>query len=310
MSIVGTLPTTIKNGDAEDANVVMALFQFIQSQVNANACPATTGSSVLKGDGAGGTTPATLGADYVSGAFLGFRNRLRNGAFTVNQRAVSGTVTLAAGAYGHDGWKAGASGCTYTFATVGNVTVITITSGSLLQIVEGVLVEGGSYVLANQGTAQARVAINGGTTSGAYATASSASPLAVSSANANQTITVEFTTGTLDRVQLEPGTAVTTFERRLPALERVFCQLYYEIVRVHLIGSGYAVGAYVGARVGCKVTKRQALTVGSASLISSTNFNGPTTSNPTAEGFSIFGTAAAVGVLVEYIADVPVSAEL
>lgn len=68
MSIIGGFPTTINNGDTEDATVVMALLTYIQSQVNGNACPATTGSVILKGDGAGGTTGASPGIDYIAAA--------------------------------------------------------------------------------------------------------------------------------------------------------------------------------------------------------------------------------------------------
>ena len=67
----------------------------------------------------------------------GFKNRIINGQLNINQRGVSGTVTLAAGAYGHDRFKGGASGCTYTFATSGNVTTLTISAGSLIQVIEG-----------------------------------------------------------------------------------------------------------------------------------------------------------------------------
>jgi len=67
MSIIGTFPTTIANGQVEDATVVMSLFAWIQSQTNGNACPATTGSAVLKGDGAGATTAAIPGTDYSAG---------------------------------------------------------------------------------------------------------------------------------------------------------------------------------------------------------------------------------------------------
>ena len=66
MSIIGTFPITIANGQIEDATVVMSLFSWIQSQTNGNGCPATTGSAVLKGDGAGGTTAAVAGTDYVA----------------------------------------------------------------------------------------------------------------------------------------------------------------------------------------------------------------------------------------------------
>jgi hypothetical protein len=133
-------------------------------------------------------------------AIGGTRNRIINGNFAVNQRAVSGTVTLGAGAYGHDRWKAGASGCTYTFNANG---IVTITAGSLMQVVEGANVEGGQYTLNNGGgTAQMRVAINSAAPSGAYANG----PLITSAATAGQNITVEFTTGTVGLVQLEPGT--------------------------------------------------------------------------------------------------------
>lgn len=66
MSIVGTFPTIIQNGQPEDATVVMSLFSWIQSQVNGNACPATTTTGVLKGNGSGGTTLAVSGTDYLA----------------------------------------------------------------------------------------------------------------------------------------------------------------------------------------------------------------------------------------------------
>jgi len=68
MAIIGAITPTIKNGDVEDATVVMAMLTFIQAQVNNNGAPATTGSAVLKGDGSGGTTTAVAGTDYVSPA--------------------------------------------------------------------------------------------------------------------------------------------------------------------------------------------------------------------------------------------------
>lgn len=64
MPIINTLPNTIANGQLEDAVPVMANFNWILSQVNGNACPATSGSSILKGNGTGGTTSAVAGTDY------------------------------------------------------------------------------------------------------------------------------------------------------------------------------------------------------------------------------------------------------
>ena len=74
-------------------------------------------------------------------------NRLINSDFNINQRVVSGTVTLTAGEYGHDQWKAGASGCTYTFAAADNITTLTITAGSLIQVVEGLGLVTDEYTL-------------------------------------------------------------------------------------------------------------------------------------------------------------------
>lgn len=189
------------------------------------------------------------------GAAPSFRNRLYNGNFQVNQRAVSGTVTLAAGAYGHDRWKAGAGGCTYTFAASGNDTVITISAGSLMQVIEDKNVEGGVYALTNRGTATARIAVNGAATSGAYSTASTATPLASAAATGNQTMTVEFSTGTIDRAQLEPGTVATPFERRPIGLETALCMRYFELLNVSGRTLASASGTYDWPAC-WKVTKR------------------------------------------------------
>lgn len=150
------------------------------------------------------------------GPLAGMRNKLINGGFRVNQRGVSGTVALAAGAYGHDRWKAGASGCTYTFSTSANVTTLTISAGSLMQVVEGINLQSGQHVLSWQGTAQGR--IDGGTygASGVLGTAVGGT---------NQTI--EFNTGTLAFVQYEPGAIKTPFEQRFYDQELGLCQRYY-----------------------------------------------------------------------------------
>ena len=66
MTIIGTFPATIANGQVEDATVVMSLFAWIQAQTNGNACPATVGTLMLKADGFGGTLGATDGTDFLS----------------------------------------------------------------------------------------------------------------------------------------------------------------------------------------------------------------------------------------------------
>ncbi len=171
--------------------------------------------------GAAGLAVLTAADSGAAAAALGlgpsFRNRLRNAAFTVNQRAVSGTVTLAAGAYGHDGFKAGANGCTYTFARSGGVTTLTLSAGTLVQVIEGGLsmTEGGTYTASWLGTAFAR--LNGG----AYA----ASPIVATGLAADADLTVEWGTGTLALPQVETGKVRTPFERRDDELRR--CLRYF-----------------------------------------------------------------------------------
>lgn len=147
----------------------------------------------------------------------GFRNHLINGSFTVNQRAVSGTVTLVAGAYGHDRFKAGAAGCTYTFSTSGADTILTILAGSLQQVIEGANIEGGNYVMSWTGTAQGKIG------AGNYA----ASGVTAASVTGGSNLTVEFGTGTLSKVQLEPGATASSFERRPIGVELSLCKRYY-----------------------------------------------------------------------------------
>lgn len=159
-----------------------------------------------------------------------FRNRVINGNFQVNQRGyVSGTA-LAAGIYAHDRWKAGASGCTYTFTQGSPDTLITITAGSLQQIIEGANIEGGSYILSWSGTAQA--SINGGVYTN--------SPVKISSIVAGNNITIEFNAGTIGNVQFEPGYVITPFERRPIQIELSLCQRYFQV-------AGYMYGFAVNA---------------------------------------------------------------
>lgn len=199
-------------------------------------------------------------ADLEAGATKTSRkNALLNGNFGINQERVSGTVSLAAGEYGHDMWKAGASGCTYTIGASGNVTTLTITAGSLKQIVSGDDLFSGTYVLSWGGTAQGR--IDGGTYSSSGVTGS---------VTGGTDVEVEFNTGTLSKVQFEPGSVATDFEIRPFSEELELCQGYFEMsynidyaTRVTSAGTeGFrAAGVTALQRVMYKVTKRSNPTV-------------------------------------------------
>lgn len=149
------------------------------------------------------------------GANPSFRNKIINGKFSINHRNVSGTVVLSAGAYGHDRFKAGANGCTYTFSTANNVTTVTITAGSLIQIIEGNNLESGTYVLTWVGTAQGKIAGGSLSTSGVTG-------VVVGGTNTS----IEFSTGTLTKVQFELGYIGTPFEQRQLEIELLLCYRY------------------------------------------------------------------------------------
>jgi hypothetical protein len=237
--------------------------------------PAVAGSTVI-------TLPATSGTLLQSGTtvteaqggtgttvgYNGFKNRLINGQLNINQRGVSGTVTLTAGSYGHDRFKGGASGCTYTFATLNNVTTLTISAGSLIQVVEGLNLESGTYTLSFTGTAQGKIGAGSFSASGV-----------TGSITGGTNTNIEFNTGTLSLPQLEKGSTATSFDYRSYGTELAMCQRYCCV----LTSGGGNAGPYGG-------------------LYSSTAgrvwYKHPVTmrASPTLSGTSGTGTASLVGV--------------
>lgn len=158
------------------------------------------------------------------GPLAGTRNHIINGNFNVNQDGnPTASTVYGAGVYVRDGFKAGASGCTVSFATVENITTATITAGSLIQIIEGLNLQSGTHALSWQGSAQGKIG------AGAYA-ASGVTGAVIGGTN----LALEFNTGTLAKVQLEQGTVATPFEQRPFAVELSLCQRYWQ----RLIGAG------------------------------------------------------------------------
>jgi len=170
-----------------------------------------------------GTAGITFNDGSVLGSQLGIFNRIIDGGFTINQRGYVSGTSLPSGTYGHDRWKGGASAGTYTFTqgALGVNTTITITAGSIIQVVEGCnLPEGGTYVLSWTGTAQGR--LNGGT----YG---SSGTVTVTGWVAGTNLNVEFNTGTCGNVQLEKGSTATSFDYRPYGTELALCQRYFEL---------------------------------------------------------------------------------
>lgn len=202
----------------------------VLDELDANGVPKVygyTGSAWAEpesGGGGGGGSGATV------------CNRLINGDFSVKQAdpgTSSGTVTLTAGQYGwqaastkgFDRWKAGASGCTYSFAASGGVTTITISAGSLQQVIEGVNLQTGTHTLSWSGTAQGKIGAGSYSASGVTGSVTGGTDLAI-----------EFGTGTLLRAQLEPGSIASAFGQRLFPEELKLCKRYFPMFRA--ISSG------------------------------------------------------------------------
>ena len=169
----------------------------------------------------GGDVKLLTGRVAASGT--GFRNRLINPDFALNQRSYGGGA-LAGGAYSHDRWKAGVGGCTYAFAQTLPDTTITITAGSLLQVVEACHIEGGSYTASWVGSASGRIVQSGS------ASAWSASPLTAAGLASGTEVNVEFASGYLARPQFEAGSAANPFARRPIIIEQILAARYCRLV--------------------------------------------------------------------------------
>lgn len=186
------------------------------------------------------------------------RQAIINGNFSINQRAKSGTITLAAGVYGHDRWKAGASGCTYTFATTANVTTITITAGSLIQVIEGRNLYSGTYTLSWEGTATGKIGAGSFSASGVTGTI-------VGGTNTN----IEFSTGTLSNVQFNFGNVALPFLPKSFDDELKACMRYFEKSYDYATAPGTATitqGSYYNTRRAVAVSTAGVLVIGNCTF--------------------------------------------
>lgn len=175
---------------------------------------------------------APLGADskvpsgYLPSVGASFRNKIINGDFRINQRSYVSAAAVGSTLYGHDRWKMAASADTYTYSTTANKTTVTIPAGKILQqVVEGLNLQTGTYVLSWEGTAQGK--IGAGSLS-----ASGVTGLITGGTNT----TIEFGPGTLANIQLELDSAPSTFESRPYSTELALCQRYYYRIAPGAVG--------------------------------------------------------------------------
>lgn len=218
--------------------------------------------------------------------FLGLRNRLINGNFAIKQDATySSGASVPAGGHIHDGWKAGGGGCTLTWATSGIDVVLTITAGTVVQVIDGADVEGGTYTLSQAGNAQARI------DGGAYVAGSQT----VTGKTAGTNIAVEYSTGTVSKVQFEPGSSATTFERTPFELLRCL-RRYWVLAHAVFIpgsqapGSGYNANQSVWFPVKMRATPTISSTFSGAS-----NIGAQSVAASSGYGFTLNIVSAGVG---------------
>ena len=216
--------------------------QVSDSKANDADVVKLTGNQTIAGTKTFSSAPVVPGLN--GGQLAGMRNKIINGNFQVNQRGyVSGTNVGAANTYTLDRWRVVTSGQNITFTASGNGNLVTAPAGGLEQVIEGINIEGGTYVLNWTGAATATV--NG--------TARAKGESFTLTANTNAT--VRFSSGTVGLVQLEPGTVATPFEHRPYGVELALCQRYYELTDFEIASSGfYAQGHW-------KVTKRATPTI-------------------------------------------------
>ncbi|MBK8458559.1 MAG: DUF2793 domain-containing protein [Phyllobacteriaceae bacterium] len=172
-------------------------------------------------------------------------NLISNPAFVVNQRGFAGGA-LAAGAYGFDRWKAAEAGANVTRVA----GLVTIASGSLVQIVEGA-----AFGIANFAGKSVTVSAEGASglatvqLAGQTRTLAPASPAVFSIAASPAVETLELRIAAQSggfafrSVKLETGSRATRHNDRPLPVEHLLCQRYFWRINGPLSLFLYAQGA-------------------------------------------------------------------
>ena len=159
----------------------------------------------------------------------------------------------------------------------------TLYAGGLEQVIEGINIEGGTYVLNWTGTATATV--NG--------TARAKGESFTLTANTNAT--VSFSSGTVGLVQLEPGTVATPFEHRPYGAELALCQRYYSLGLAHARGTATGVGQFLNTPIYFPVSMRATPTMSLTDGGGRANLSTVTTASPSVDAARFEIASAAAG---------------
>ena len=186
---------------------------------------------------------------------------LINGDFQINQRVFAGGA-LAAGAYGHDRWKAAAGGSDYT---VGNYDVL-LSSGALEQVVEPLLwgyedlASTAVTISLENPTADLSVAFgsaSGTITAGSGRRSVSLVTDAGDSGNLSLKLGLVAAASTFGRVKLELGAAATGWQALARDQELGLCQRYYQKSYPYNTAPGTSIYAGSSSIMAVSVNKTQ-----------------------------------------------------
>jgi hypothetical protein len=247
-------------------------------------------------------------AGSVSDALVALQNTapnyFMNPLFRGNSRQLSTSVTLSAGARGHDCWKAGAAGCTYTISG----SVLTITSGTLIQVLDGRNFISGPvagndlYTITNDGTAPYSVVPAGPNYTGTTTFL----------AGIGSNVTVEFTTGSIQNPRMALGSYSPAFYVPPVSIERAALD-HYVTSELLICSSGDdvwtgAVGANTAIRPIGKTHSMRA--VGNLSYINNTGIqylNGSSVWTSTTLSAAMRGVAGAQAIRASVAVDAAAS---
>ncbi len=222
-------------------------------------------------------------ASLNSGPLAGFRNRLINGDFQINQRAFGGGA-LAAGAYGFDRWKAGAGGATVSLSG----KTLTLSAGSIIQIMEAPDLAGAQVTVSVEDLSTRDLTIT--LSASGSGSGSISGDIAQGTGRRGVTLTIPGTaTGNVAleiapksggagnpafrKAQVEPGAEATPFEFRPPGVEKALAQRYYCEVAGNALNADFAQTAVINEFVFASfpAPMRAAPTATIASVSSSAN---------------------------------------
>lgn len=173
----------------------------------------------------------------------GGANLLINGDFQINQRAFSGG-TLTAGSFGHDRWKAGGAGASYTLTA----EIATLSSGTILQMVApsfwGRANMASSILTLSVEDPSADIDVEIGAASGTITAGTGRRSVTLSTASTDTgNIAVKLTPASAEvsfkRVKLQYGSLATQWQDMGLAARQALCWSYFQRLSTFMFNVGH-----------------------------------------------------------------------